>query len=85
MDEKTGLDGQQLRRQYLEQHDTKNTGLLSHIKLTSMLGSTLSAETVSSFFTRNGKTPTEDELTVDEAVVYLETEIGTSREEKKRV
>ncbi|KAF7971904.1 hypothetical protein HWV62_19467 [Athelia sp. TMB] len=79
---------QQFWRQYLKQYDTGDTGLLSHLELTSMLdslGSTLSAETVSSFFTRNGKRPTEDELTIDEAVVCLETEIGRPREEKKRI
>ncbi|KAF7974470.1 hypothetical protein HWV62_12116 [Athelia sp. TMB] len=62
----------QFWRQYLKQYDTGDTGLLSLLELASMLdslGSTLSAETISSFFTRNGKRPTEDELTIDEAVV----------------
>jgi hypothetical protein len=35
------------------------------------LGSTFSAETVN-FFTRNGKHPVEDEVTVDEALQCLE-------------
>jgi phosphatidylserine decarboxylase len=39
------------------------------------LGSTLSAETVNSF-TRNGKQPVEDELTVDEAIRCLEMQVG---------
>ena len=59
---------QQFWRQYLKQNDTDDTGALPHIELTSMLdslGSTLSPETVNSFFTRNGKKPVEDELTVD--------------------
>jgi phosphatidylserine decarboxylase len=40
------------------------------------LGSTLSAETVNSFFTRNGKKPVEDKLTVDRAIQCLEMQIG---------
>lgn len=79
---------QQFWRQYLKQYDTGDTGLLSHIELTCMLdslGSTLSPETVASFFTRNGKKPEQDELTIDEAVICLETEVGRPREEKKRV
>jgi phosphatidylserine decarboxylase len=39
------------------------------------LGSTLSAETVNSF-TRNGKQPVEDKLTVDEAIRCLEMQVG---------
>ncbi|KZP03508.1 hypothetical protein FIBSPDRAFT_915298 [Athelia psychrophila] len=79
---------QQFWRQYLKEYDTEDTGLLSHLELTSMLdslGSTLSAETISSFFTRNGKKAPEDELTMDEAVLCLETEVGRPREEKKRI
>jgi phosphatidylserine decarboxylase len=49
------------------------------------LGSTLSAETVNSFFTRNGKKPVEDELTVDEAIRCLEMQVGRPPNEKKRV
>jgi phosphatidylserine decarboxylase len=78
---------QQFWRQYLEQYDTNDTGTLSHIELTSMLnslGSTLSAETVNSF-TRNGKKPVEDELTVDEAIRCLEMQVGRPLSEKKRV
>ncbi|KZP08405.1 hypothetical protein FIBSPDRAFT_922684 [Athelia psychrophila] len=79
---------QQFWRQYLKEYDTEDTGLLSHLELTSMLdslGSTLSAETISSFFTRNGKKAPEDELTMHEAVLCLETEVGRPREEKKRI
>jgi phosphatidylserine decarboxylase len=49
------------------------------------LGSTLSAETVNSFFTRNGKKPQEDELTVAEIIQCLETEVGRPTNEKKRI
>ena len=48
------------------------------------LGSTLSSETVDSF-TRNGKKPVEDELTVDEAIRCLEMQVGRPPNEKKRV
>lgn len=49
------------------------------------LGSTLSAETVNSFFTRNGKKAPEDELSIPEAVQCLETELGRPTNEKRRV
>jgi phosphatidylserine decarboxylase len=49
------------------------------------LGSTLSSETVNSFFTRNGKKPVEYKLTVDEAIQCLEMQVGRSPNEKKRV
>jgi phosphatidylserine decarboxylase len=79
---------QQFWRQYLKQYDTDDTGTMSHIELTSMLdslGSTLSAETISSFFTRNGKKPQEDELTFSETIQCLETEVGRPTNEKKRI
>jgi phosphatidylserine decarboxylase len=65
---------QQFWRQSLKQYDADDTGALSHIELTCILnslGSILPAETVNSF-TRNGKKPVEDELTVDEAFRCLE-------------
>ena len=49
------------------------------------LGSTLTRTTVSSFFTRYGKDPRRDELTVDEAVAYLEEELWRPDSEKKRL
>jgi phosphatidylserine decarboxylase len=64
-------------RQNLKQYNTDNTSTLSHIKLISMLdslGSTLSTETVNSFV-RHGKKPVEDELTVDEAIQFLEMHV----------
>ncbi|KAF8160416.1 hypothetical protein BJ912DRAFT_1035445 [Pholiota molesta] len=79
---------QRFWRQYLKQYDTDDTGRLSHLELTSMLdslGSTLTRTTISSFFTRYGKNPHEDELTMDEAVACLETELGRPDSEKKRL
>lgn len=79
---------QRFWRQYLEQYDTDDTDGLSHLELTSMLdslGSTLSAETVDSFFTRNGKKALEDELTIPEAIQCLETELGRPTNEKRRI
>ncbi|EPQ52482.1 hypothetical protein GLOTRDRAFT_140216 [Gloeophyllum trabeum ATCC 11539] len=79
---------QRFWRQYLKQYDTDDTGALSHVEITSMLdslGSTLSAETVSSFFTRHGKKPHEDELTIAETVQCLEEELCRPASEKKRI
>ncbi|KJA14260.1 hypothetical protein HYPSUDRAFT_59467 [Hypholoma sublateritium FD-334 SS-4] len=79
---------QRFWRQYLKQYDTDDTSVLSHIELTSMLdslGSTLTRTTVSSFFTRYGKDPHRDELTIDEAVACLEAELGRPDSEKKRL
>jgi phosphatidylserine decarboxylase len=59
---------------------------MSHIELTSMLdslGYTLSAETINSFFTRNGKKPQEDEPTFSGTIHCLETEVGRPTNEKK--
>ncbi len=61
---------------------------MSHIELTSMLdslGSTLSMETIDSFFTRWDKNPHTDELTLPEAIQCLETEICRPNSEKKRI
>ena len=49
------------------------------------LGSTLSRETIDSFFTRFGKKPHEDVLTMDESVLCLETELCRPSSEKKRI
>ncbi|KAG6327764.1 hypothetical protein ID866_11325, partial [Astraeus odoratus] len=57
--------------QYLREYDTDDTYTLSRIELTSMLdslGSTLSAQTIDSFYLRHGKRPAEDELTIPEAI-----------------
>ena len=73
-------------RQYLKQYDTDDTGCISHIELTSMLdslGSTLSPETVNSFFTRFSRHPQED--TINETIQCLEAEISRPSSEKKRL
>ncbi|KAH8092634.1 phosphatidylserine decarboxylase-domain-containing protein [Cristinia sonorae] len=79
---------QRFWRQYLKQYDTDDTGTISNLELTSMLdslGSTLSRGTTDSFFTRFGKRPHEDSLTMDEAVLCLETELCRPAEDKKRI
>lgn len=49
------------------------------------LGSTLSGSTIDNFFTRHGKKPKEDELTVNEAIQCLEEELCRPASEKKRI
>jgi phosphatidylserine decarboxylase len=49
------------------------------------LGSTLSMETIDSFYTRWNKNPRTDELTFPEAIQCLETEIFRPNSEKKRI
>jgi phosphatidylserine decarboxylase len=71
----------------LRNYDIDESGSFSHLELFSMLdslGSTLSKETISTFFTRFGKT-TDQELTTDEVVLCLEQEVSKPREEKRRV
>ncbi|KAG8698758.1 hypothetical protein FRC08_005729 [Ceratobasidium sp. 394] len=79
---------QRFWRQYLQQYDADNTGLISHIELTSMLdslGSTLSHRTLDGFFARFNKDPESEELTFDEAIQCLEEEIVKPREERRKV
>lgn len=74
--------------QYLKQYDADDTDTLSHIELTSMLdslGSTLSPQTIDSFFIRHDKRPIEDELTFPEAIHSLEAELCRPKSEKKRL
>ncbi|EKM58743.1 uncharacterized protein PHACADRAFT_253246 [Phanerochaete carnosa HHB-10118-sp] len=78
---------QRFWRQYLKQYDTDDSGTISRLELTSMLdslGSTLSRETVDSFFIRFGKEPNEV-LTVNETIQCLETELCRPPSEKKRI
>lgn len=49
------------------------------------LGSTLTHSTISSFFTRFGKNHKTDELSFEEAIQCLETELGRPSSEKKRL
>ncbi|KAJ7500276.1 phosphatidylserine decarboxylase-domain-containing protein [Mycena galericulata] len=79
---------QRFWRQYLKQYDTDDTSTISHIEITSMLdslGSTLTASTVDSFFTRFGKDPRRDDLTVEEVIRCLETEVLRPESERRRV
>lgn len=65
-----------------------DTDALSHLEIASMLdslGSTLSTQTIDSFFTRYGKRPAEDELTIPEAIMCLENELCRPRSERKRL
>ncbi|KAJ7198252.1 phosphatidylserine decarboxylase-domain-containing protein [Mycena pura] len=79
---------QRFWRQYLKQYDTDDTSTISHVEMTSMLdslGSTLSASTVDSFFTRFGKDPQRDDLTTEEAIRCLETEVLRPESERRRL
>lgn len=58
---------QRFWRQYLTRYDTDDTNTMSHLELTSMLdslGSTITRSTVSAFFTRFGKRPHHDDITM---------------------
>jgi phosphatidylserine decarboxylase len=71
----------------LKQYDADDTQTLSILEITSMLdslGSTLSQETIKTFFHRFGRNDT-DELTVDEAIQCLEQEVSRPRSERKVV
>ncbi|KIM40811.1 hypothetical protein M413DRAFT_446183 [Hebeloma cylindrosporum] len=79
---------QRFWREYLRQYDTDDTNALSNLELTSMLdslGSTLTRSTIASFFTRYGKKPHEDEISIEQAVMCLEAELGRPDSEKKRL
>ncbi|KAJ7082389.1 phosphatidylserine decarboxylase-domain-containing protein [Mycena belliarum] len=79
---------QRFWRQYLKQYDTDDTASISHVEITSMLdslGSTLTGSTVDSFFTRFGKDPQRDDLTIEEAIRCLETEVMRPESERRRV
>ncbi|KAF8674083.1 Phosphatidylserine decarboxylase proenzyme 3 [Rhizoctonia solani] len=79
---------QRFWRQYLEQYDADNTGLISHIELTSMLdslGSTLSAQTLDGFFARFNRNPESEELTFNEAVQCLEEELAKPTADRRKV
>lgn len=77
---------QRFWRQYLKQYDTDDSGCISHVELTSLLdslGSTLSRETVDSFFTRFGKRPHEDTITINESIQCLEMELSKPASERR--
>ena len=61
---------------------------MSNLELTSILNSlisTLTRFTIASFLTRYGKSPHEDEISTEQAVMYLEAELGRLDSEKKRL
>jgi len=61
---------------------------MTRLEISSMLdslGSTLSSQTVNSFFTRFGKDPFEGSITISQAVQCLESEICRPPNERKRV
>ncbi|GLB45977.1 putative catalyzes the formation of phosphatidylethanolamine (PtdEtn) from phosphatidylserine (PtdSer) [Lyophyllum shimeji] len=72
-------------RQYLRQYDMDDTGAISHLELTSMLNSLGSTLTVNAFFMTHGKGPHYDELSIEEAIACLETELGRPDGERRRV
>ncbi|TNY17094.1 phosphatidylserine decarboxylase-domain-containing protein [Rhodotorula diobovata] len=79
---------QQFWRVYAADYDLAANGTLSQVELFSMLdslGSTLTKETLDSFFTRYGKNPSSDELTVEEVVLCLEEEVRKPKEERHHV
>ncbi|GMK58812.1 hypothetical protein CspeluHIS016_0602540 [Cutaneotrichosporon spelunceum] len=80
---------QRFWRQYALQYDSDDTGELSLVELTIMLdslGSTLTHQTIESFFTRVGKNPySGDELTLGEVVQALEEEVTKPPDQKRKV
>lgn len=78
---------QSLWRVYAAQYDLDGTGELSYVELFSMLdslGSTLTKETLETFFTRFGKT-IDDELSIEEVVICLEDEVQKPKEQRRHV
>ncbi|BGP50687.1 phosphatidylserine decarboxylase [Rhodotorula kratochvilovae] len=78
---------QQFWRVYAANYDLDANGTLSQVELFSMLdslGSTLTKDTLDSFFTRHGKT-VDDELTVEEVVICLEEEVRKPKEQRHHV
>lgn len=79
---------QKFWRQYASQYDVDETGKISHTELSAMLdslGSTLTHQTIESFFSRFGKSSDSDELTLDEVVRCMEREVNKSKSERAKV
>ncbi|CAH7667916.1 phosphatidylserine decarboxylase [Phakopsora pachyrhizi] len=77
-------------RKYLEQFDTDDSGTISNVELVSMLdslGSTLTQETISDFFSRYGKSAEADGdvLSFEQVICCLESELIKPPEEKRRI
>lgn len=77
---------QRFWRQLLNQFDTNDSRSLSALELTAMLdslGSTLTTETIQTFFTSRDKSYENDELSIEEAIVALEAEVNKPAIEKR--
>jgi len=73
---------------YMKQYDTDDTGSFSHLEITTMLdslGSTLSRETLNTWFSRLGRNPTGGELTTNEVIQFLEEETQRPLSQKKKI
>ncbi|KAK4046935.1 phosphatidylserine decarboxylase [Microbotryomycetes sp. JL201] len=78
---------QQFWRIFLSNYDIDQSGTVSHLEISSMLdslGSTLTKETISSFFEHHDKQD-HDELTYDEVVLSLEREVTKPKEQRRKV
>ncbi|KAG8938080.1 hypothetical protein FRC00_005341 [Tulasnella sp. 408] len=75
---------QKLWRQFLKSYDVNGDGRISHQELTSLLGrlgTTLSEETIDSFFTRDDAPLERGDLTFEQALICLE---GTSMKQRRQ-
>ncbi|KAA1115026.1 hypothetical protein PGT21_029757 [Puccinia graminis f. sp. tritici] len=77
-------------RKYLEEFDTDESGTISTTELTSMLdslGSTLTRETISGFFSRYGKSSNQDQdtLSFEQVIGCLESELMKPAHERNRI
>ena len=79
---------QRFWRQHLKQYDIDESGDMNRVEIASMLdslGSTLSPQTINSFFTRFGKDPFQGSIAIPQAVRCLESEICRPTSERKYV
>ncbi|POV99013.1 hypothetical protein PSHT_13728 [Puccinia striiformis] len=77
-------------RKYLEEFDTDESGTISTTELTSMLdslGSTLTRETIASFYSRHGKSSNQDQdtLSFEQVIGCLESELVKPLNQKLRI
>ncbi|KAL0066522.1 phosphatidylserine decarboxylase [Marasmius tenuissimus] len=73
---------------YLHQFDTDDNNTTSHLELTSMLdslGSTITDETLDSFFKRHEQDPDQGDLTFDQVAQCLEEFLATPETSRKKV
>ncbi|CED83095.1 Phosphatidylserine decarboxylase [Phaffia rhodozyma] len=79
---------QKFWREYLKSYDDDNSGKISFTELQAMLdslGSTLTDETLESYFTSYLLDPEKDELTIEQVIKSLEQEVKKTKTEKKHV